>query len=99
MPGSTVAHVDVDASRQLGALPRPWTSFGYDELKPYYTRAEWELGVSGEEGALTARTPRSKGYPMPAMGTEPARELLAGAADRLGWTWGSTFSSMRQMTA
>ena len=25
---------------------------------------------------------------MPAMGTEPARELLAGAAERLGWTWG-----------
>ena len=48
-------------------------------MEPYYTRAEWELGVAGEEGALTSRTPRSKGYPMPAMGSEPARELLAGA--------------------
>ena len=32
--------------------------FGYDELAPYYERAEWEIGVSGEEGPLTARTPR-----------------------------------------
>ncbi|MET0695766.1 MAG: GMC family oxidoreductase, partial [Propionibacteriaceae bacterium] len=55
----------------------------------YYTRAEWELGVAGEEGSLTARTSRSQGYPMPPMGTEPARELLAGAADRLGWGWGA----------
>jgi choline dehydrogenase-like flavoprotein len=71
-----------------GATLADWP-IGYDELEPFYTRAEWELGVAGEEGALTARTPRSKGYPMPAMGTEPARELLAGAAHRLGWTWGS----------
>ena len=71
-----------------GATLADWP-IDYDEMEPYYTRAEWELGVAGEESALTARTPRSKGYPMPAMGTEPARELLAGAAERLGWTWGS----------
>ena len=71
-----------------GARLADWP-IDYDELEPYYTLAEWELGVAGEEGALTVRTPRSKGYPMPAMGTEPARELLAGAAERLGWTWGA----------
>jgi choline dehydrogenase-like flavoprotein len=71
-----------------GATLADWP-IGYEELEPYYTLAEWELGVAGEEGALTARTPRSKGYPMPAMGSEPARELLADAAERLGWTWGS----------
>jgi choline dehydrogenase-like flavoprotein len=60
----------------------------YEDMEPYYTRAEWELGVAGIEGGLTSRTPRSKGYPMPPMGTEPARELLAGAAERLGWGWG-----------
>ena len=70
-----------------GATLADWP-IDYDELEPFYTRAEWELGVAGEEGALTSRTPRSRGYPMPAMGTEPARELLAGAAERLGWTWG-----------
>lgn len=71
-----------------GATLTDWP-ISYDELEPYYTRAEWELGVAGEEGALTSRTPRSKGYPMPPMGSEPARELLAGAAERLGWTWGA----------
>ncbi|WP_082487036.1 GMC oxidoreductase [Leifsonia sp. Root112D2] len=60
----------------------------YDEMEPYYSRAEQELGVSGAEGGLTRRTPRSAGYPMPPMGTEPARELLGAAADALGWGWG-----------
>lgn len=70
-----------------GASLADWP-ISYDELEPFYTRAEWELGVAGEEGALTARTPRTKGYPMPPFGTEPARELLAAAAERLGWGWG-----------
>ena len=60
----------------------------YDEMEPFYTKAEWELGVAGVEGGLTTRTPRSAGYPMPAFETEPARELLARAAERLGWGWG-----------
>jgi choline dehydrogenase-like flavoprotein len=60
----------------------------YDDMEPYYSRAEQELGVAGEEGGLTSRTRRSARYPMPAMGTEPARELLGHAADALGWGWG-----------
>jgi len=60
----------------------------YAEMEPFYARAERELGVSGTEGGLTGRTPRSSGYPMPPMGTEPARELLSAAADALGWGWG-----------
>ncbi len=70
-----------------GASLADWP-LDYDELEPYYTRAEWELGVSGTEGNLTSRTPRSAGYPMPPMPTEPARELLGEAADALGWGWG-----------
>jgi len=70
-----------------GATLADWP-IGYDDLEPYYSRAEWELGVSGEVGALTLRTPRTKTYPMPAMPDEPARRLLARAADRLGWGWG-----------
>ena len=61
----------------------------YDEMEPFYSRAEWALGVSGEEGPLTARTRRSRGYPMPSMGGEPARELLTGAAQQLGWQAGA----------
>ncbi|MDH2444797.1 GMC oxidoreductase [Amnibacterium sp. CER49] len=60
----------------------------YDAMEPYYSRAERELGVAGEEGGLTGRTPRSAPYPMPAFGTERAREVLAAAAEGLGWGWG-----------
>jgi choline dehydrogenase-like flavoprotein len=70
-----------------GASLADWP-IDYDELEPFYTRAEWELGVAGIEGGLTRRTPRSAGYPMPPMGTEPARELLGRAAESLGWGWG-----------
>ncbi|WP_394771034.1 GMC oxidoreductase [Lacisediminihabitans sp.] len=70
-----------------GASLADWP-IDYDEMEPYYSRAEWELGVSGVEGGLTSRTPRSAGYPMPPMATEPAREVLAAAADALGWGWG-----------
>ena len=66
-----------------GASLADWP-IDYDGMEPYYTRAEWELGVSGAEGSLTSRTPRSAGYPMPPMTTEPARELLGAAADSLG---------------
>lgn len=60
----------------------------YAELEPYYDRAEWQLGVSGETGPLTARTPRTRGYPMPATSGGARREVLARAAGRLGWGWG-----------
>ena len=47
---------------------RDWP-FGYDELEPYYVRAEWELGVSGDhaewDGLLGAK--RSRRFPMPAI--------------------------------
>ena len=35
----------------------------YADLEPYYTQAEWELGVAGEEGGLTGRTPRTSRVP------------------------------------
>ena len=70
-----------------GATLADWP-ITYADLEPYYQRAEWELGVSGQSGPLTSRTPRSVDYPMPAMGDEPARRLLAAAAERLGWQYG-----------
>lgn len=57
----------------------------YDDMEPFYGLAEHQLGVSGEEGALTARTPRTTPYPMPPMPSEPARVILGAAAERLGW--------------
>ena len=37
----------------------------YQELEPYYTKVEWEVGVSGLAYASPFDPPRSKPYPMP----------------------------------
>ena len=38
----------------------------YEELEPYYTKAEYEIGVSGDAKDNPFGPPRSKPYPMPA---------------------------------
>jgi choline dehydrogenase-like flavoprotein len=56
---------------------------GYDELEPYYTRAEWELGVAGEAGGGAGF--RSRGYPMGPLARTAAVEPLVAGAAALGW--------------
>jgi choline dehydrogenase-like flavoprotein len=56
----------------------------YDDLEPYYTRAEWELGISGTPGPNDAV--RSKPFPMPPLPLTGAGAVLEIAAARLGWT-------------
>jgi choline dehydrogenase-like flavoprotein len=58
--------------------------FGYDELERFYDRVEWELGVSGDDGSLTRRTHRSRGYPMPPLPGDRIREIYSAAASRIG---------------
>jgi choline dehydrogenase-like flavoprotein len=55
----------------------------YDDLEPYYTRAEWEIGVSGDESNPFA-APRSKPYPMPAFEQNREGELLFKTCKRMG---------------
>jgi choline dehydrogenase-like flavoprotein len=55
---------------------------GYPDLEPYYTRAEWELGVSGEVGPFDP--PRSKPYPMPPLPVKSSGVLFAKGARALG---------------
>src|SRR5215510_6421075 len=55
----------------------------YGELEPYYTKAEWDLGISGEPGPFDP--PRSKGYPLPPMPIKSAGALLTTGARKLGW--------------
>ena len=57
----------------------------YEELAPYYDRAEWEIGVSGDGDANGFQGPRERGYPMPATTDNPQRKVLSDAAKRLGW--------------
>jgi choline dehydrogenase-like flavoprotein len=57
----------------------------YQELEPYYTKAEWEIGVSGKAGANPFEPPRSRPYPMPPLPFNREAGKLAPAAKRLGW--------------
>ena len=57
---------------------------GYDAMEPFYSRAEWEIGVCGSTVGDSALAPRSRDFPMPPMPlTAPARRL-ADAGARLG---------------
>ena len=58
----------------------------YEDLAPFYDRAEWELGVSGDaDSAMALPTPRLRPYPMPPLPDDPTRVALSAAADRLSW--------------
>ena len=54
----------------------------YDELEPYYTKVDWELGVSGEPGPFDP--PRSKPYPMPPLPDKSSGVLMMRGAKSLG---------------
>jgi len=54
----------------------------YEELEPYYTKVEWECGVSGQVGPFEA--PRSKPYPMPPLPVKSSGVLLEKGAKALG---------------
>lgn len=54
----------------------------YEELEPYYTRVEWEIGVSGVPGPFDP--PRSKPYPLPPMPVKSSGVLLEQGAKKLG---------------
>jgi choline dehydrogenase-like flavoprotein len=57
---------------------------GYADLEPFYSRAEWEIGVCGSTVGDSALAQRSRDFPMPPMPlTAPAR-LLADAGRQLG---------------
>ncbi len=57
----------------------------YGELEPYYTKAEWEIGVSGKAGTNPFEGPRQKPYPMPPLPYNREASVLTPAARRLGW--------------
>jgi choline dehydrogenase-like flavoprotein len=59
--------------------------YGYDELEPYYTRAEWDCGISGDAGANPFDGARSAPYPLPPVDTHPLTANLEQACRRLSW--------------
>ncbi len=79
--------VDFKERSLLGSIPgaafEDWP-ISYQELEPYYTKVEWEVGVSGLAYASPFDPPRSKPYPMPPMPVKSSGVLLERGARKLG---------------
>ena len=66
-----------------GSTLEDWP-ISYDDLEPYYEKAEWEIGVSGDDTGNPFRAPRRKPLPMPPLAPTREHLLLKPAALRLG---------------
>ena len=58
----------------------------YEELEPYYTQAEWEMGIAGERINSKFVAPMSKDYPVPPMPLKASGALFKIGAAKLGWS-------------
>lgn len=56
----------------------------YEDLEPYYSRVDWEVGVSGLQGSWDP--PRSRDYPCSPMPVKGSDVLLERGARALGYT-------------
>src|ERR1051325_9984357 len=56
----------------------------YEELEPYYTQAEWEMGISGERVDSPFVAPMSKNYPMQPVPLKSSGALFNVAAAKQG---------------
>ncbi|MGE5326772.1 MAG: GMC family oxidoreductase, partial [Deltaproteobacteria bacterium] len=56
----------------------------YADLEPYYTKAEYDLGISGLAGANPFEAPRSKPYPLPPIPLKSSGVLFENATKKLG---------------
>jgi choline dehydrogenase-like flavoprotein len=79
--------VDFNERSVLGHIPG--TGFAdwpitYQDLEPYYTKVEWEVGVSGLAHSSPFDPPRSKPYPMPPLPVKSSGVLMERGARKLG---------------
>ncbi len=57
----------------------------YAELAPFYERAEWEIGVSGDSEPSGAIWSRARPFPMPPVPINTQGQVLRRGAAALGW--------------
>jgi choline dehydrogenase-like flavoprotein len=78
--------VDFDERSRLGAIPgaslADWP-ISYDDLEPYYTKVDWEVGVSGAAGGW-GEPRRSRPYPGPAAPGEVGGRPLRACGEEAG---------------
>jgi choline dehydrogenase-like flavoprotein len=56
----------------------------YDDLEPFYEKAEYEIGISGDYSGTPFHGPRRRPLPMPPLPVNREFEILEPAARRLG---------------
>jgi len=56
----------------------------YEDLEPFYEKAEWEIGVSGDDSQNPFASPRNKPQPMPPFEYSKEGRTLSEAVKRLG---------------
>ena len=80
--------IDFMERSKLGEIPgsgfADWP-IRYSDLEPYYTKVEWEVGVSGLAGASPFDPPRSKPYPMQPLPVKGSGVIFERAAKKLGY--------------
>ncbi len=73
---STYGHVE-------GSTLDDWP-ISYEDLEPFYEKAEWEIGVAGDDSQNPFAPPRAKAHPMPPFENNMEGKVLAEACKRLG---------------
>ena len=79
--------IDFVERSHRGAIPG--TGFAdwpltYAEMEPYYTKVDWEIGISGLAGSSPFDPPRSRPYPVPPMPVKSSGVIFERAAWKLG---------------
>ena len=67
-----------------GSTLEDWP-ISYDDLESSYEKAEWEVGVSGDDSQNPFAPPRSNPHPMPPFPYNKEAKIMDAAAKRLGW--------------
>ncbi|HLH00091.1 MAG TPA: GMC family oxidoreductase [Bryobacteraceae bacterium] len=79
--------IDFNERSRFGPVPNAaledWP-ITYQELEPYYTKSEQDIGVSGLGGSNPFDAPRSKPYPLPPMPVKSSGVLFDRGAKKLG---------------
>ncbi len=70
--------------KPAGSSVEDWP-ISYQELEPWYERAEYLLGISGDASRNPFEPPRLKPYPLPPLADHPITDRLDAAAAKLGW--------------